>query len=72
MDDVAKVNIYMKDLENFGAMNSVYCEFFAAPFPARCCVQVADLPNHAEIEIEAIVVRHSVTDGLTVQDPGSA
>jgi 2-iminobutanoate/2-iminopropanoate deaminase len=35
-EDVVKVNIYMRDMRGFAAMNAVYREFFESPFPARC------------------------------------
>jgi len=51
--DVVKVTIFLSDLADFGAVNEVYGEFFAEPYPARSCVQVAKLPKDARIEIEA-------------------
>lgn len=56
LEDVVKVNIYMRDLGGFAAMNAVYQEFFQSPFPARCCVQVSGLPGQADVEIEAIAM----------------
>lgn len=56
LGDVVKVSIYMRDLGDFAAVNAVYREFFESPFPARCCVQVGDLPGQADVEIEAIAI----------------
>ena len=39
------------------AMNEVYAEFFAAPYPARAAFQVAALPKGAKVEIEAVAVK---------------
>lgn len=52
--DVVKVTIFLTDMDDFAAVNAVYAESFAEPFPARSCVQVARLPLGAPIEIEAI------------------
>ncbi len=51
---VAKVNIYLKDMNDFAAVNQIYAGFFDGAFPARCCVEVARLPKDALVEIEAI------------------
>lgn len=52
--DVAKANVYLTSMDNFAAMNEVYKEFFAAPFPARTAIAVAALPGGAIVEIEVI------------------
>jgi len=52
--DVVKVTVYLRDMNDFAAVNDVYGEFFPAPFPARSCVEVARLPLDAPVEIEAI------------------
>ena len=57
LDDVVKTTIFLKDMDDFAAVNEVYAEFFAEPYPARSTVQVARLPKDVRIEIEAIAVR---------------
>ena len=57
MDDVVKTTIFLKDMDDFAAVNDVYSEFFAEPYPARSTVQVARLPKDVRVEIEAIAVR---------------
>jgi len=52
--EVVKVTIFLTNMGDFSAVNSVYEEFFPAPSPARSCVQVAALPKGVPIEIEAI------------------
>jgi 2-iminobutanoate/2-iminopropanoate deaminase len=52
--DVVKTTIYLVDLADFAAVNSVYAERFTAPFPARSTVGVAALPRGARVEIDAI------------------
>ncbi len=51
---VAKTTVFLADMGDFAAMNEVYAQFFAAPFPARCAVAVKDLPKAALVEIEVI------------------
>ena len=52
-DNVAKACVLLNDINDFGAMNAVYAEFFPADKPARVCYQVAALPKGALVEIEA-------------------
>jgi 2-iminobutanoate/2-iminopropanoate deaminase len=42
-------------MKYFAEMNAVYATKFAAPFPARTCVAVLELPLGADVEIEVIV-----------------
>jgi 2-iminobutanoate/2-iminopropanoate deaminase len=56
MNQVIKTTVYLKDMEDFAAMNAVYAEFFTDSFPARTTIQVVALPKQAAIEIEAIAV----------------
>jgi 2-iminobutanoate/2-iminopropanoate deaminase len=56
MENVVKVTIFLKDIENFNRVNEVYAAYFPAPAPARSTVEVARLPRNAEIEIEAIAL----------------
>lgn len=53
LTDIAKVEIFVKDLANFGTINEVYAEFFSEHKPARYCVQAAALPKDVELEIAA-------------------
>ncbi len=55
MDKVIKTTVFISDMEQFGAINEVYAEYFEEPYPARSCVQVARLPKDVAIEVEAIV-----------------
>ena len=54
LENIIKVNIYVKDMNDFGKVNKVYEEFFGSHKPARSCVEVARLPKDGVIEIEAI------------------
>ena len=51
---VLKTTVFLKNLDDFGAVNAVYADFFGADFPARSCVEVARLPMNALVEVEAI------------------
>ncbi len=57
LSDVVKTTIYLTDLGDFNAVNSVYESFFSGSFPARSTVQVAALPRGAAIEVDAIACR---------------
>lgn len=57
MNDVVKTTVMLKSIGDFAAMNAVYAEFFAEPFPARAAYQVAALPKDALVEIECIAVK---------------
>ena len=54
MANVVKTTVFLADMNDFVAMNEVYAEFFAAPFPARSAVAIKTLPKGALVEIECI------------------
>lgn len=56
MSEVVKTTVLLKNIADFAAMNEVYAEFFAAPYPARAAFQVAALPKDALVEIECVAV----------------
>jgi 2-iminobutanoate/2-iminopropanoate deaminase len=56
LSHAVKTTIYLKDLNDFAAMNEVYGKFFIAAPPARSTVQVARLPKDALVEIDIIAV----------------
>ena len=59
--DIVKTTVFVKDLNDFAAVNAEYERFFKENnhpnFPARSCVEVARLPKDVGLEIEAIAVR---------------
>jgi len=57
LDKTVKCTVFLKDMDDFSRMNSVYGEFFKPPYPARAAVQVARLPKDVKVEIEAIAVK---------------
>jgi 2-iminobutanoate/2-iminopropanoate deaminase len=56
MNSVAKTTVFLKDFNDFAAMNEVYAEFFSAASPARSTVEVSRLPRDMKVEIEAVAV----------------
>ena len=54
MDKVIKTTVFIKDMNDFAAINQIYQEFFNGDFPARSCVEVARLPKDVKIEMEVI------------------
>ena len=57
LDHVLKCNVYLRDINDFAAMNEVYQTFFSAPFPARTTIQAGALPGGIAVEIECIAKR---------------
>lgn len=57
MADILKTTIFLVDMRDFPAVNSVYGSFFEGNFPARSTIGVASLPKGGMIEIEAIAVK---------------
>lgn len=57
LKDVAKVTIFIKDMNDFAQINGVYAQYFSEHKPARSTVEVARLPLDARIEIEMIAVK---------------
>ncbi len=56
LSSVVKTTVYLKDMDEFSAMNEAYAEFFGPSAPARSTVEVARLPRDARVEIEAVAV----------------
>lgn len=57
MSDVVKTTVLLKDIAEFGDMNTIYAEYFNEPYPARAAFQVAALPKGGRVEIEAVAVK---------------
>ena len=56
LDRVVKTTVYLRDIQDFAAMNGVYATFFPANPPARSTVQVAALPRGVAVEIDTIAI----------------
>ena len=57
MNNVVKTTVFIKEMNDFAAINEVYATFFEGEFPARSCVEVARLPKDVMLEIEAIAIK---------------
>jgi 2-iminobutanoate/2-iminopropanoate deaminase len=53
---VIKTTVFLKDMNDFAAMNEVYAEAFGTAAPARSAVEVARLPRDVKVEIEAVAL----------------
>jgi len=56
LKDVVKTNVFLKSMNDFGAMNEVYGTYFTELPPARAAVEVARLPKDVDVEIEAVAL----------------
>ncbi len=54
LSHVVKTTVFLKDMNDFAAMNEVYGRYFVLAPPARSTVQVAGLPKNALVEIEVV------------------
>lgn len=55
--NVVKVSVFLKDMNDFAALNEIYARNFNAPYPAREAIQVARLPKDGLIEISVIAMK---------------
>jgi len=56
LDRAVKANVYLKDMNDFAAMNEVYSRYFPQNPPARTTIQAARLPLDIRVEIDLIVL----------------
>lgn len=57
LEKIVKATVFLKNMDDFAGMNSVYGEFFKGPnAPARSTIEVARLPKDVLVEIEAVAV----------------
>ena len=59
LSTVVKTTVFLKDMNQFAAMNAVYATFFPDGPPARSTVEVARLPRDVLVEVEAIALRNA-------------
>ncbi len=53
--NLAKLTIFLTDLNDFATVNGIMAEFFSEPYPARATIEVSALPKGVAVEIEAIM-----------------
>lgn len=51
---VIRATVFLKDMNDFGAVNAIYAEAFGDHRPARACVEVARLPKDVRVEISVV------------------
>lgn len=56
LETVVKATVFIKNMDDFAAINEVYGEYFNTHKPARSCVEVARLPKDALVEIEVVAL----------------
>ncbi len=54
---IVKATVYLKDMNDFAELNTIYARHFSSPFPAREAVQVARLPKDGMVEISIIAMK---------------
>tara|TARA_Y100000768_G_scaffold381635_1_gene360647 strand:- start:158 stop:541 length:384 start_codon:yes stop_codon:yes gene_type:complete len=57
LNDCVKLTVYLKNLENFSAVNTIMEKYFDEPYPARAAVEVSRLPKDVDVEIDAILYK---------------
>jgi 2-iminobutanoate/2-iminopropanoate deaminase len=57
MENVVKTTVFIKEMDDFGAINEVYAKYFPEPYPSRSCVEVARLPKDVMLEMEVIATK---------------
>jgi reactive intermediate/imine deaminase len=55
LNHIAKLNVFLVDLDDFALVNEVMAEYFEKPYPARAAIGVAALPKGARVEMDAIL-----------------
>jgi len=56
LNDIAKLTVYLTDLDNFPTVNEIMAQYFDEPYPARAAIGVASLPKGVPVEVEAVLV----------------
>jgi 2-iminobutanoate/2-iminopropanoate deaminase len=54
MSRVLKVTVYLQDARDYLAWNAIYAEYFSPPYPARACIQAANMPFDVRVQVEAV------------------
>lgn len=55
LNDIAKLNVFLTDLNHFPLVNEVMATYFTEPYPARAAIGVAELPKGAAVEMDAVM-----------------
>ena len=55
LENLAKLTIFLTDLNDFTVVNKIMATYFSEPYPARATIEVSALPKGVAVEIEAIM-----------------
>lgn len=55
--NIAKVTVFLNDIQDFSKVNEIYASYFEQPYPARSAFQVAALPMNGLVELEVIATK---------------
>ena len=55
LNDIAKLNVFLTDLNYFPLVNEVMSRYFSQPYPARAAIGVTSLPKDADVEMDAVM-----------------
>ena len=56
LSKTVKTTVFIKNMNDFGAINAIYAQYFTEPYPARSCVEVARLPKNVLLECEVVAL----------------
>ena len=56
-ENVVKTTVFIKEMNDFATINTIYAKYFTAPYPSRSCVEVARLPKDVLLEVEAVTTK---------------
>ncbi len=56
LNNIAKLNVYLTDLNNFPIVNEIMAQYFDEPYPARAVVGINELPKGAQVEMDGVMV----------------
>lgn len=56
-ENVVKTTVFIKEMNDFATINTIYAKYFIAPYPSRSCVEVARLPKDVLLEVEAVATK---------------
>jgi 2-iminobutanoate/2-iminopropanoate deaminase len=57
-EDVLKTTVFLTSMDDFALVNSIYQDYFVAPYPARACIEISRLPKDGKVEIEVVAAKN--------------
>lgn len=59
LQDIAKLNIFLTDMNHFATVNEIMAQYFQQPYPARAAVAVKQLPKDTDVEMDGVMALSS-------------